>query len=105
MTAANCSLVFLLLLSGCYIIIFSYCQVKFHLHFIDIVYYCNNCGGKQLKEWILVLIGTNYYEIWDEWKMSKKALELLESDRQFIESKIWNKPYLDFISKFKSLYW
>ena len=74
------------------------------LLFVDIIYYCNNCGGKQLKEWILVLIGTNYYEIWDEWKISKKAQELLESDRQFIESKIWNKPYLDFVTKFKSLY-
>ena len=52
-----------------------------------------------------MLIAHNYYEIWDEWKVSKKALELLESDRQFIESKIWNKPYLDFIKKFKYLYW
>jgi len=45
-----------------------------------------------------VLIANNYNEIWDEWKISKKALELLESDRQFIESKIW-KPYLEFIKK------
>ena len=83
--------------------------------FLDIICYCNNCGSKQLKEWILVLIATNYYDIWDEWKMSKKALQLLENDRHFIESRAReqeqeskpyeSKPYLDFIKKFKSLYW
>ncbi|XP_065886948.1 rho-related protein racA-like [Dysidea avara] len=72
---------------------------------VDLVSFCNNCGGKELKKWILLLIASNYGDIWDEWKTSKKASELPEDDRDFIEDKVWNKEYLSFSEKFKSLYW
>ena len=51
------------------------------------------------------MIATNYYDIWDEWKETEKAMELSQSNREFIESKVWNRPYLLFINKYKSLYW
>ena len=73
--------------------------------FSDIICYCEHCGGHKLKEWILKLIATNYYDIWDEWKTTEKALELSQLNRDFIESKIWNRPYLNFIKKYKNLYW
>ena len=72
---------------------------------LDLTSFCNNCGGKKLKKWILLLIASNYGDIWDEWKTSKKASELPEDDRDFIEDKVWNKEYLNFSEKFKSLYW
>jgi len=53
----------------------------------------------------LLLIASNYGDIWDEWKTSKKASELPEDDKDFIEDKVWNKEYLNFTEKFKSLYW
>jgi len=75
------------------------------LHIVDLISFCNNCGGKELKKWILVLIASNYGDIWDEWKTNMKASELPDEDRDFIEDKVWNKEYLRFSEKFKSLYW
>jgi len=75
------------------------------LHIVDLIAFCNNCGGKELKKWILVLIASNYGDIWDKWKTSIKASELPEEDRDFIEDKILlKKEYLNFTKKFKSLY-
>ena len=75
------------------------------IHHLDLVSHCNNYGGKELKKWIVVLIASNYGDIWDEWKTSTKASELLEDDRDFIQGKICSKEYLNFTKKFKSLYW
>ena len=82
-----------------------YTEYETPLHIVDLISFCNNCGGKELKKWILVLIASNYGDIWDEWKTSMKASELPDEDRGFIEDKVWNKGYLEFSEKFKSLYW
>ena len=72
----------------------------------DLITFCNNHGGTELKKWILVLIGHNYFDIWDEWKTSKKASELPEDDRDFIEENLSpNGDYVKFSEKFRSLYW
>lgn len=73
--------------------------------FVDIIRYCEHCGGHKLKEWILLVIATNYHDIWDKWKDSEKASELSQLNKEFIESNIWNRPYLNFINKYMSLYW
>ena len=52
-----------------------------------------------------MLIASNYGDIWDEWKTSKKALELPEDDREFIEDEVSQKEYFSFVEKFKALYW
>jgi len=52
-----------------------------------------------------VLIASNYGDIWDEWKTSKRASELPEDDKDFIEDIVGNKEYLNFVTKFKSSYW
>ena len=51
------------------------------------------------------MIATNYHDIWDKWKDSEKASELSQLNKEFIESNIWNRPYLNFINKYMSLYW
>jgi len=73
---------------------------------LDLITFCNKHGGKELKKWILVLIASNYGDIWDEWKTSKKASELPEDDRDLIEEKVSpNRDYVHFSERFKSLYW
>jgi len=82
-----------------------YCQMLLHCT-LDLITFCNNYGGKELKKWILALIGRNYCDIWDEWKTSKKASELPEDDKEFIEENLSpNRDYLNFSEKFRSLYW
>ena len=74
--------------------------------YADLITFCSDHGGKELKKWILVLIGHNYFDIWDEWKTSKKASELSDNDRDFIEYNLSpNRDYLKFSEKFRSLYW
>jgi len=72
---------------------------------IDLIFFCTYYGGKKLKKWILVLIASNYGDIWDEWKPGKKALKLPEADREFIEDEVSQRKYFSFAENFKSLYW